>query len=666
MKKFLFLVFGLFFIINIFSYTDDHNVIKGIYESKEIEKSKDASKENLQQPSYEQPKNTGIYEFKPKKTNVENAVKDIGDVVVSAGYDYQDIGLIPRCINIIERSEFKRYTNSGDVQDALEIVPGINIRRYGPKNALSTLSLRNSGSRQSLILINSIPVNDLGTQDTDLSLLDLSGIYKIEVVKGGLSSIYGANASAGVINLLSGQKEKKLILAQAGYGSNNTQKLVLSSNYKIFNLDYSITGSEEKSNGYFVNSDYLKRNAVLKANFGTENTLTEVSGYYAKRNNSIPYNEFGPTPEAKQYDEIFGLGLTEFLNLNFIKLKMFGYMRGGDLIYKDNSFGIDDRHIKKENLLQISCLYEEGNFFKGIAGLEVSDQKLNSTKAGDNSVNNNAYFANITLFLFEKLTLNTSGRIDNNQFFGQEKSGSIGLKYIMEQNIEVYGSLEYAFSMPTLMELFWDEKTIYDFGGGFTWTSEIYGNKSLKTEKSYSYEIGITKKDKNLSETISIFKKDVKDLIKWQVETDFLTYDKSQPSNLDSASIFGIEGSIKFMPFDFINTGFNYTYLYAIDGKTGEKLAYSPEDKITGFFEIILPFKSRMGLSGEYVDFRYDTKKRLVKDYYILNGYFIHKINENFSVNLNFYNLFDNKEYMVINNIPMPGREVMAGIDMEF
>lgn len=666
MKKFFIFILNLFFVFNIFSYTDDYNVIKGIYESKDIDKTGQKTDENLQTPSYEQPRNTGIYEFKPKKVETEKLDKDLGDIVVSAGQMNENISQVPRNISIIENSEFKRYTNSGSVQDALECVPGINIRRYGPLNALSTLSLRNSGARQSLVLINNIPVNDLGTQDTDLSLLDLSGIYRVEVIKGGLSSVYGANAAAGVINLISGRKEKKLIQAMAGYGSNNTQKLVLSSNYRIFNLDYIITGSEEKSNGYFLNSGYIKRNANFKANFGTENTFTEVSGYYAKRNNSIPYNEFGLTPEAKQYDEIFGLGFIELLNLNFIKLKVFGFMRGGDLIYNDVSFAIDDRHIKKENLIQISGIYEEGNFFKGIFGFEISEQGLKSTKAGDNSVNNNAYFTNITLFLFEKLTLNTSGRIDNNKFFGQEKSSSIGLKYRFDPNIEIYGSLEYAFSMPTLMELFWNEKTVYDFGGGYTYTSEIYGNKNLKTEKSYSYEAGILRKDKNIYESLSVFKKDITDLIKWYVETDYLTYDKSEPRNIDSASIFGIEASIKIMPVDFINAGFNYTYSYAIDGKTYEKLPYSPEDKITGYFEILLPYKSRIGMTGEYVDFRFDTKKRLMKEYYIFNGYFMQKINENFSLNLNISNLFDNKDYMVINKIPMPGREVMAGIEVEF
>ncbi len=664
MKRFLFLVFSLFFVLNVFSYSEDYNVIKGIYESGETDQKQPATGKDLQQPSYQQPKNTGIYEFKPKEVDMEKSNKDIGEVIVSAGQITENIGLIPRCVSKIENSEFKRYTNTGSVQDVLEYVPGINIRRYGPKNTLATLSLRNSGSRQSLILINGIPVNDLGTQDTDLSLLDLSGIDKIEVVKGGLSSIYGANSSAGVINLISAEKEKRLIKGEAGYGSNNTQKLVLLSNYKIFNFDYTISGSEEKSNGYFINSNYLKRNANFKGSFGTENSLTEVSGYYAKRNNSIPYNEFGPTPDAKQYDEIFGVGFNEFVNLNLVKLKAFGFMRGGDLIYKDVSFGIDDRHIKKENLIQISGLYEEGDFFKGILGFEISNQGLNSTKAGENSVNNNAYFANITFFLFDRLTLNTSGRIDNNQFFGQGKSGSIGIKYLFDQGLEIFGTLEYGFSAPTLMELFWNEKTVYDFGGGFTYTSEIYGNKNLKTEKSYSYETGLTKKDKNISESISVFKKDVVDLIKWQVETDYMSYDKSQPVNIDSASIFGIETSVKFMPFNFFNTGFNYTYLYAIDGKTGEKLPYSPEDKITGFCEIILPYKARVGLNGEYVDFRFDTKKRLMKDYYIFNGYFIHELNENFLINLNISNIFDNKDYMVINKIPMPGREVMAGVEV--
>jgi len=667
MKKFFTLVFVLFY-ASLFSYSDEYNVIKNIYDNQNTqgtEEVKPTGDEIKDFQPYQQPKNTGIYEFNPKQVK-ETPKTNLGDVVVTAGTLPESIGVVPRNIDIIDEKEFKKYSSSGNMPDIFESISGINVRRYGPINALSTLSLRGGSSRQALILINNIPVTDLGTQDTDLSLLDLTGIDKIEIVKGGLSSVYGANASAGVINLISEPVEKKLISFDSFYGSNNSQKLSLRSTYNLFNLNYTISLAEEKSDGYFINSSYLKRNANARAYLQTENSLTEIDGYYAKRDNSIPFNEFGPTPDAKQYDEIYGIGFNEIYNLDFLKLKAKGYMRGGDLIYKDEMFSIDDRHIKKEKLAQLSALYEEGDFIKIIFGGELTNQELNSTKAGLNTLDNNALFSSITLFLFKNLTINASGRIDNNAIYGQEKSGSLGVKYNMPENTEIFSSLEYAFSAPTLMELFWNEKTVYDFGGGYTYTSEIYGNKNLKTEKSYSYEIGINKKEKSITETISFFRRDVIDLIKWQVDTDFLTYDKSMPVNIDRAFILGIEASVKFNPFDFIGTGANYTYMYAIDSNTREKLPYSPEDKINGYLEFVLPFKSKIGITAEYVDFRFDTKKRLMKEYYLFGGYFTHTINDYFKAYLNVNNLFDNKDYMVINMIPMPGREIMAGANFMF
>lgn len=667
MKKFFTLIFLLIYAL-LFSYSDEYNVIKNIYDNQNtqgIEEIKQTGDEIKNLQPYQQPKNTGIYEFKPKQVK-ETTKANLGEIVITAATLPESISFIPRNINIISDKEFNRYSSSGNAQDVFEAISGINVRRYGPVNALSTLSLRGGATRQTVILINNIPVTDLGTQDTDLSLLDLTGIDKIEIVKGGLSSVYGANASAGVVNLISEPLEKKLISLDSFYGSNNSQKLVLRSTYNIFNLNYTLSLSEEKSDGYFENSSYLKRNANARAYLQTENSLTEIAGYYAKRANSIPFNEFGPTLDAKQYDEIYGIGFTEIYNFDFLKLKAKGYMRAGDLIFKNEMFSIDDRHIKKEKSGQLTALYEEGNFIKIIFGGELTNQELNSTKAGLNTLDNNALFSSVILFLFKDLIINASGRIDNNAIYGQEKSGSLGIKYNMPENTEIFGSLEYAFSAPTLMELFWNEKTVYDFGGGYTYTSEINGNKNLKTEKSYSYEIGINKKEKNISESISFFRRDVIDLIKWQVDTDFFTYDKSEPVNIDRAFILGIEASVKFNPFDFIGTGVNYTYMYAIDNKTKEKLPYNPEDKVNGYLEFILPFKSKIGITAEYVDFRFDTKKRLMKEYYLFGGYFTHTINDYFKAYLNVNNLFDNKDYMVINMLPMPGREIMAGINFMF
>lgn len=85
--------------------------------------------------------------------------------------------------------------------DTLRNVPGVAINRTGQLGAVTSAFIRGGDSNYDLILIDGIPMNDFGG-GFDLAPLPVDGVERVEVMRGPESALYGENAVAGVINVI--------------------------------------------------------------------------------------------------------------------------------------------------------------------------------------------------------------------------------------------------------------------------------------------------------------------------------------------------------------------------------------------------------------------------------------------------------------------------------
>jgi len=90
--------------------------------------------------------------------------------------------------------------------DALRNVPGVAINRSGQMGAVTSAFIRGGNSNYNLVMVDGIPMNDFGG-GFDLSPLPVDGVETVEVTRGPQSALYGSNAVAGVINVISEQGE---------------------------------------------------------------------------------------------------------------------------------------------------------------------------------------------------------------------------------------------------------------------------------------------------------------------------------------------------------------------------------------------------------------------------------------------------------------------------
>ena len=89
-----------------------------------------------------------------------------------------------------------------DVATAIAGVPGVFIQRDGGPGALATVSIRGQRGDGVLVLLDGRPIAGGEIGAVDIGSIPTNGVERIEVVEGAGSTLYGAGASGGVINII--------------------------------------------------------------------------------------------------------------------------------------------------------------------------------------------------------------------------------------------------------------------------------------------------------------------------------------------------------------------------------------------------------------------------------------------------------------------------------
>lgn len=175
----------------------------------------------------------------------EKGVTKLEEIVVTATKYETSIKDIPGSVTVITSEEIKnQHLPNSDIGDILRSVAGITLRRaYAPFPSYP--NIRGVGSDLTVILVNGIPTNWEITQ-----AIPPENIERIEIVRGPASALYGANASGGVINIITkeGKKEFKSAFS-GGYGTFDTYRLSATASGGLDKLYYSLAAAQEESDG---------------------------------------------------------------------------------------------------------------------------------------------------------------------------------------------------------------------------------------------------------------------------------------------------------------------------------------------------------------------------------------------------------------------------------
>ncbi len=151
---------------------------------------------------------------------------------------------------VIHADEIAR-SGAGSVADVLRRQRGIEITRNGSAGASTSVFLRGANSNQVVVLLDGVRIGSSTSGVASWNAVPLGAIERIEVVYGPLSTLYGADAIGGVIQIFTRKGEgAPVVSGSAGVGSNATRQLDASVHGAASALRYAFSAGHEESDGF--------------------------------------------------------------------------------------------------------------------------------------------------------------------------------------------------------------------------------------------------------------------------------------------------------------------------------------------------------------------------------------------------------------------------------
>jgi vitamin B12 transporter len=143
-------------------------------------------------------------------------------VVVTASGTSQTLDEISKDVTVIDRSDAEQR-DAFSIAGAVDLAPGVRGQQLGGPGAFSTLHIRGMRNQDTAVLVDGLRLRDATVLQGDASALleDLlfTNASRVEVMNGAGSSLYGTNATGGVINILTdegGGRARGSLLAEGG------------------------------------------------------------------------------------------------------------------------------------------------------------------------------------------------------------------------------------------------------------------------------------------------------------------------------------------------------------------------------------------------------------------------------------------------------------------
>lgn len=584
-------------------------------------------------------------------------------VVVTANKLGIDRDNAPLNVTVINQHEIEQSSESNILPVISSKVPGLFVTERGvagfgvSPGSAGKISIRGVGGGKSsfpvLLLIDGQPqfmgIFGHPIPDTYVS----SDIDKVEVLKGPASVLYGTNAMGGVINLIT-RKQKEQGFSLKGrlmYGSFNTQKYSASAGYKTDSFSITASYNHDQTDGHRPNSDFNINNGYLKINYEINHHFT----LSADVNHSIF--------EAYDPGSIYYENPEEYNNKS----------HWVDIIRTNSYFTLSNKFKKMEGGLKAYYTYGNHNLYDGwksideniglsfYQGLKLFENNLISfgleikkyggkgdaaslgTLSGNwVDVNETGVYLIAQHHFFNRLTLNSGVRLENNSLFGEEWVLQFGAAFDASVNTKLKASVSKGFRSPTVREL-------YLFP---------VANAGLKPETMWNYEASLIEhfNDGKGEAELTAFLAEGENLIMVVPNTTPPPPVKNQ--NSGSFSHKGIELELNYM----INSKFNLSASYSYLDMDTPKVS-AP--------------KHQLFIGGNYTTGKFDFSAHInrigglltsvdpvaIQDYTLANAKINFRLNKNISLFLSGENLLD-VEYQVQYGYPMPGITVFAGINI--
>lgn len=211
------------------------------------------------------------------------------EIIVTASQLPETVESTPAAVTVVTREDIDRHA-ARDLADVLREVPGLAISRSGSPGKATSLFTRGAASTQTLVLWNGIPINNPYFAGYDWGRFSTAGVEQVEVVRGPFSALYGSEAMAGVVNVLTTPRGSGLrVELQAG--SHGLRNALLSGAYVGSTTQVSAAFEHRRDNGFDPNDDFRETSGNLFGKWLPSATFSlGLAARYTSYDLGIPFN----------------------------------------------------------------------------------------------------------------------------------------------------------------------------------------------------------------------------------------------------------------------------------------------------------------------------------------------------------------------------------------
>ena len=541
-------------------------------------------------------------------------------------------------ISVITKEDIA-HSPARSIDEILQQVSGMDIRRRGANGVQSDIGFRGSSFEQVLLLLNGIRMNDSQTGHNNMNIpVDLADVEKIEVIKGPAARRFGQNAYAGVINIITKVIPGKRVKINADGGDYETYGLGFNAQLGNEKFSSAFQANSASSQGYMYNTDYEIRNIFYQSKLNIKDgDLRLQAGFSEKK---FGANGFYSSPKAtEQYEETQASVVSLAHQQTFGNLKIHSnvYWRRGQDMYLYNRKKPEiyrNMHIGNNVGGEVNSSYQWGLGTTGV-GVELRKEFLASNNLGDrNRFVSQVFFEHHFSLLDEKLNISPGISWANYSTVGNFFYPGLDVGYNFNQNNKIYGNISRVSRVPTFTDLYYKSNT------------EV-GNPNLLPENAVSAEIGYQYQTKNILAKVSGFLRDSNNSIDWTKVSlnDPVWY----AQNIGDTSSKGVEFELNHRLNDWLKYSVGYTYLDNKLHSTGEFAARYLLDNLKHQFISKLETRFLKNFTNELV-YRYN--QRMNNGSYNLLDEKLSFVKNDFSV------------YVLINNLTNTSYTETFGVEM--
>lgn len=390
--------------------------------------------------------------------------------------------------------------------DAMQLAPWVDLQERTINDVSGDLSIRGSSFGQTLVLLNGLRMNDVQSNHHDMDLpLPTESIQRIEILRGAGSTLYGSDATAGSVNVITATPKYSDFRLGAGVGNFGTNSQSGSASLLWKKFDQQIDAERDFSTGFRADRDY--RSLTLFSGTGLETGLGRsllMLGYGDKPFGADQF--YGPFDSWERTKSWFA-GLKQDLGT---KTEFdFGFRRHTDkfVLFRNQPSIYENNHIDKSwqtGVRRRETISQTSALFYGAEGIHES---LTSNNLGVHDRSRGALYVDYDVRAMRRFSFSAGVREEIFKASHGEFSPTVSAGVWLKSGLKLKGSASQAFRLPSFTELDYHDPA-------------NFGNSRLGPEKAWDYEGGLLwNPNRRLTSEITVFERRDQDIIDYVLRT---------------------------------------------------------------------------------------------------------------------------------------------------